>query len=101
MWAIFTRTRIQAMTRVPVVENSREEYVLEVIADDGSVNAFAAGVGTETFLFEDVFLFAPGIGVGEYGRGLGSGLEMGCFHENWGLGVGWQGEGTGADKILD
>ena len=51
------------------------------------MDAFAAGAGTETFEGEDVFLIAPLVGVGEHGGILGFGVDMGGFHEDWGLGV--------------
>lgn len=69
------------------MENTREEKVFEVVADDGPGKTFAAGAGTETFACEDVFLFAPAIGVGECGGSLALDVDAGGFHEDWGFGV--------------
>lgn len=82
------------------MNSQREENVLEVVADDVSLNAHAAGEGTETFALEDIILVAPSILVGECGGSLGFGLDMGSSHKNWRLGIGRQGKGTRADEIL-
>lgn len=85
---------------VPIVEHPREEDGFEVVRDENSKDTLTAGAGAETFARKDVFLFAPGIGVGERGGSVGCRVDMGRFHVDWSLGVWWQREGTGAYEIL-
>lgn len=83
------------------MEDRREEDVFEVVADEEAVDAFAASAGTKSLASEDVFGFAPGVGVGEDGGDSGDGVDVGGFHEERGLRVRGQGEGAGADEVLE
>ena len=89
-----------AVVRVPIVEDQREEDVVEVVADNDALNALAAGAGAETFACEDGFGFAVGVGVGQGGRELGGRVDVGGFHEDGELWVGSLREGTGTDEVL-
>lgn len=79
-----------------MVESHREENVFEIVADYVVGNAFAAGARTETLARKDVFSQAPFVGVAERGGKWDSGVSADRCHEDWGLRVWWQGQGTGA-----
>ncbi len=81
------RARVEAVGRVPIVEDLAEEDVFEVVADDGACNALAARARAETFALENVFWVAVGVGVGEDGGGVGCGVGVDGSHEEGALWV--------------
>ena len=82
------RTRVEAVDRVPGVEDEDEEGVLEIVADDVVLNALAPGAGTETFARKYGFSCAIGVGVSEGGGGLSCGVNSGGAHVDGVLGIG-------------
>ncbi|CAF9930239.1 hypothetical protein IMSHALPRED_008125 [Imshaugia aleurites] len=75
------RLRLLRMRKYSEKEIKRAESFLSFLTNTNrAMRAIYAQQG--------VFLLAPGIRVDEYRGSLGSGVDVGGFHEDWGTGVG-------------
>lgn len=77
-----------------------KEGVIEIVADEVAVGAFAAGAAAEAFALQDVFDFHEVVVIDERADGLGDGVDVRSCHVNGGAGVGRVGEGAGAGEEL-